>query len=70
LSERKLYTTMRLESLLDGRGSTGSAGSVVVVVVSIGSAVAAHPRASVADYGDKNSVSYGNECARRIEMVY
>lgn len=69
LSERKLYTTIRLESLLGGGTGNGGLGAVVVVVVvsghaSRGLSVAADPRATFAVLGDKNSISYGNKRAR------
>lgn len=66
---------MRLESLLGGGTGNGSLSTVVVVVVvsghaSRGLSVAANTRRPFAGNGVKNSVSYGNEYARKKGTVY
>lgn len=73
--KKKLYAGIRLESLLGGGTGNGGLSAVVVVVVVTGHAsvclsVGPDPRASFAVLGDKSSISYGNEYARKKGTVY
>jgi hypothetical protein len=68
LSERNLYTTMRLEGLLGGSAGNGSLGTVVAVVSIVGLAVGTYTRRPLTFFAI--SSAWGSRASNKKEIVY